>query len=520
MRALSDAAGTAVGDIRFALTPTFSEDGKSIAFHSPGDQTIRTVSVNGGTPVVVGSATNPMGISWFGDDIFVGQGTGGCLRIAVGSGRTEAVVKVADNEQAHGPHLLPDGENLLFTLASGQLPDRWDRAQIVVQSLRSGARKVLVAGGSDARYMPTGHLVYGNAGSLFAVRFDYRRLEVSGAPVTVLRGVRRVHSSITGTAQFAFGRNGTLAYIAGPVAGPGEAYGIGVFDRNGNPVALKVPPGSYESPRVSPDGKRIAFGGVDGGETVAFVYDLAGTASMQRVTFKGRSRLPIWCGPTQLIFQSDREKDLALFRQDVGGAGSAERLTRPEPGVEHIPDACSPDGKTLFFTSVKSSVYSLWSLSRQDGKILPVVAASAVPSGARFSHDGRWIAYCTREGVVTTIFVEPFPQTGARHQLIRRSGTEPHHPVWAHDDSELRYVPGPGEFESVSIRREPAFAFGEPVLLPRKFFGLPPLLPSTYDMLPDGRMVALTHSDAEGAFASEIRIVLNWFEELKGKLPK
>ena len=523
VRTLSETAGSVVAglsDVGFGITPTFSDDGQSIAFHAPGDQTIKTIALSGATPVTVGPASNPLGISWSGDNIFVGQGTDGILRMSVSTGRRDTAVKVAGHEQAYGPRMLPDGENLLFTIATGQGSDRWDHSQIVVQSLRSGIRKVLVTGGSDARYLPSGHLIYANAGSLFAVRFDPRQLEVRGSPVTVLRGVRRVPTGITGAAQFAFATNGTLAYIAGPVSGPGESYGIAIFDRSGNPLALKVPPGSYEAPRVSRDGKRIAFGGVEGGDPVVFTYDLAATTSMERVTFTGKSRLPVWCGAERIIFQSDREKDLAIFSQSLSGTRRADRVTRPETGLEHLPDDCSPDGKTLLFTAVKGSMYSLQALTFEDGKIVPIVTGSSVPSGARFSHDGRWIAYCTREGAVTTIFVEPFPQTGARYQLPRRGRSEPHHPLWMPGDGELRYVPGPGGFEGVSVQRENTVAFGEVVALPRKFYGMPPLLQSSYDILPDGRMLALTYSETGLTGTPEIRVILNWFEQLKGTLPK
>ena len=85
-----------------------------------------------------------------------------------------------DGEAAQSPQTLPDGQHLLFTLATGSGPDRWDKARVVVQSLTSGERKTLFEGGSDARYLPTGHIVYAVGGSLFAVAFDLQRLKVSG----------------------------------------------------------------------------------------------------------------------------------------------------------------------------------------------------------------------------------------------------------------------------------------------------------------------------------------------------
>jgi len=110
--------------------------------------------------------------------------------------------------------ILPGGRHLLFTLATGGTPDRWDRARIVVQSLKSGERRTIIEGGSDARFVPNRHLVYALGGSLFAVAFDVQRLAVSGHPVPVVEGISRAAADATGGAQFSFSRNGTLVYVA------------------------------------------------------------------------------------------------------------------------------------------------------------------------------------------------------------------------------------------------------------------------------------------------------------------
>ena len=512
------------GNIPVATSPAFSPDGRSVAFYSPGDGAIKRIPISGGAPVTVGPAAAPLGLSWTGDDIFVGQGPEGILRMSSTGGRTETVVKVAETERAHGPHLLPDGEHVLFTLSAGHSTDRWERANVVVQSLRSGARKVLVPGGSDARYLPTGHIVYMVGGTVFAMRFDARRVEVTGIAAAILEGVKRAPTGASAAAQFAVLENGLLTYMAGPVSGAAASYDITLVDPRGSSEPLKLPPAAYESPRVSPDGKRIAFGAEDSSGAAVFVYDFGGATAIQRVTFGGRTRLPVWCsGDKRLAFQSDREGDTALFWQPLDGNGAAERLTRPEKGVEHIPDACHPDGDTLLFTAYKESRYSLLALSLRDRKVAPFGGVqSIVPSGARFSRDGRWVAYGIREGALTTIFVQPFPATGAKYQLFRKVGDDPHHPLWSPDGKELFYVPRPGGFESVPVRTEPRFGFGNPVAVPRNFRSEGPALRAPYDIMPDGRILGLVDPLEEGpnSAAPEILVVLNWFAELKGKLPK
>lgn len=75
---------------------------------------------------------------------------------------------------------MPDGETVMFTLATGATAEKWEKTKIVTHSLKTGARRVIIDGGSDARYVPTGHLVYAQSGVLLATRFDPGRLSTSG----------------------------------------------------------------------------------------------------------------------------------------------------------------------------------------------------------------------------------------------------------------------------------------------------------------------------------------------------
>ena len=140
-------------------------------------------------------------------------------------------MRVNDGEVAQTPQILPGGQHVLFTVATGTAHDRSDRAHIVVQSLKSGERKTLIEGGSDARYVPTGHLVYALSGSLYAVPFDVQRLEV-GAPVPIVEGVSRDTAAVTGAANYAFSNTGSLAYVRGPVSAS-ALLDIGLMDRRG-----------------------------------------------------------------------------------------------------------------------------------------------------------------------------------------------------------------------------------------------------------------------------------------------
>ena len=166
----------------------FSEDG-----------TLKKIAITGGAALTLCKADVPYGVSWDGDHIVFGQGNKGVMRVSANGGGPELVVRVNASETASGPQTLDGGRALLFTLATGAGAERWDTAQIVVQVLSSGERKVVLRGGSDARYLPTGHLVYALGGTLLAVPFDVKKLEVRGGPTqsSKVSGDRRfLHSCL------------------------------------------------------------------------------------------------------------------------------------------------------------------------------------------------------------------------------------------------------------------------------------------------------------------------------------
>ncbi|OFW13825.1 MAG: hypothetical protein A3F70_00595 [Acidobacteria bacterium RIFCSPLOWO2_12_FULL_67_14] len=222
---------------------------------------MRRIAVAGGTPITICDlAIAPFGINWDGDWIVAGQGSNGIVRVAAGGGTPEQIVKVEPTQIAHGPQILPGGRNILFTLAPSTGPNPFDRAQIVVQSLSSGERTVLVEGGSDARYLPAGHLVYAVQGTLLAVPFDVGRLQVTGAAVPVIEGVRRPVQAPGNSlaAQFSVAANGTAVYVAG--AARAGFQDLAFSGRDGSREPLNLPPDTYRYPRLLPDGRQLVVG--------------------------------------------------------------------------------------------------------------------------------------------------------------------------------------------------------------------------------------------------------------------
>jgi serine/threonine protein kinase len=522
--------------------PMFSPDSASLAFFSPDDRALKRIAISGGAPVTVTSLDSPnapYGGTWTGDFMVFGLAGGshhGVVRVPAGGGTLDVIAKINADEYAAAPQLLPDGEHLLFTLGStttrgigGGVTDRWDRAKIVVQALRTGERKTIVDGGSDGRYVNTGHLLYALGGVVYAVRFDLSKLQVIGGPIPVVEGVLRAAAGNTGNsgaAQFSVSGNGSLVYVPGPVSLSGAQNILAMIDRQGTIDPLKLPPGGYRDPRFSPDGKQLAVVTDDGKEAVVWVYDLSGATSMRRLTLAGSSRYPVWSPNGQRIaFQSERDGDVGVFSQLADGSGVAERLTKPEQGVAYAPESWAPDGKRLFLSATTASTVTSVTFSLDDRKITPFGGIrSSQPINATFSPDGKWVAYTSRAiGGASTIYVQPFPPTGASYQISKPSETTAHHPLWSRDGRELYYIPGQGRFAVVSVTTQPAFTFSDPVALPRgtpSFFEGGPLNTRQNDVGLDHRVVGVFPGAPGAAVAfQEYRVVLNWFEELKSRVP-
>jgi serine/threonine protein kinase/Tol biopolymer transport system component len=503
------------------VNPVFSPDGKSIVFYTTTDATLKKIAVNGGAPVTICPADNPWGMSWEAEEILFGQGSKGIMRVSENGGKPESLVSVKNGEFAAGPQMLPGGKALLFTLANTAPSDddeSWNKAQIIVQTLKSGERKVVIEGGSYARYLSTGHIVYGFGGTLFAVPFDLAQLRRTGGPVPVVEGVRRANN--TGASHVSFSNTGTLIYVPGPISG-GAGLVLALLDRKGTLVPRNVTPRPYGFQRVSPDGKRIAFGIEDRKDVNVWIYDLAGTSSMRQLTVGGANRYPIWSADGERVaFQSDREGDLGIFWQRADGSGTAERLTKPEQDVAHIPDSWLPNGQVFSYSAIKRSESALWVFSLQDKKsTLFAQMPSAQLRWSSFSPDGRWLAYQSNETGRVQIWVQPFPATGAKYPIVPGG-----HPFWSPDGTELFYNSSGNQTSVVRITTRPSFSFGVPAVTPGSLPNRNPnTSPRDVDITPDGKyFVGRASSDqtqSGSPVAPQIQVVLNWFEELKQRVP-
>jgi serine/threonine-protein kinase len=521
-------SGTNLGGI--VGNPVFSPDGRSLAFWASSDVTFRDltlkrVALSGGAAVTICPASAGVaGIAWSEEGIVFAQIGKGILRVSPNGGQPEALVIAEKNEYLIEPQMLSGGQAVLYTLDRGSpLSAAWDQVQIVVQTLKSGVRKVVLEGGSDARYLPTGHLVYALNGVLFALPFDLRRLEKTGGPVAIVEGIARVGTG--GVAQFASSGTGSLIYIPGPVTGAVAGQNVlGLVDRKGEVEPLNVPPNTYGFPRVSRDGKRVAYQIDDGKDSSIWIYELSGAAAPRRLTLAGTgaNRYPIWSSDNErVVFQSDRAGDPGIWWQRADGNGTAEPLTKPDKGASHTPDSWSPDGQVFSFTEEKNGLSAVWTYSLRDKKatVFAETPGSSLGSSA-FSTDGHWVAYQSTTPPHGHIYVRPFPSTANPPYLAPEDG-DSHHPLWY--GKELFYIAGLNLFGSVSVRTQPSVSFGRPVRAPRSgFITHNSRTVRPYDILPDGKHfigVVPARQTQSGQASSQIQVVLNWFEDVKQRAP-
>jgi eukaryotic-like serine/threonine-protein kinase len=503
--------------------PFFSPDGKWIGFYSSTDRKLKKITRSGGAPVTLGEADAYGSFSWGADDTIVyGQRPpkAGIFRVSANGGTSEQIVKPAENELIVHPQLLPDGKSVMFT--SMISPRR-----VCVQSLQTGERKDLFEG-DTARYLPTGHIVYGMQNSLFAIQFDPNSLKVSGGPVSLVEGVLRAG----GAPQYAVSDSGTLVYVPGTATvatTPGHT--LVWVDRNGKEELLAAEPHQYFNVRISPDGTKVALDCAGSANLDIWIWDLI-RKTMTRLTFDAAMDLvPLWTKDGKRIaFASSRERRLNVWWRAADGTGKDEVLGSATD-LERMPSAWSSDGKTLVMMAVGggNANIEIGALSLVgDRKYRPLLKEKYSEYQPQISPSGKWMAYTSEESGQAEVYVRPFPDVdGGRWQVSTGGGNSP---LWSRDGRELFYHSGDATM-AVAVKTEPAFSLETPKILFRasyafvsssgQFLSTPLFYP--WDISPDGKRFLMIKPpgvapSAEGA-PRKINIVLNWFEELKQRVP-
>jgi serine/threonine-protein kinase len=507
-----------------ATMPFFSPDGQWIAFFA--QTKLKRIAVGGAAmQIVTADAPDPRGGAWGRDGViyFAPTNMSGLFKVPASGGVATALTTLDSDkgEISHRwPQVLPDGQALLFTIWTGP---GMDERRVVMQSIATGERHDLVAGGDSARYLPggaggrdlpgtagpstTGHLLYGRMDNLFAIPWDPSVTDLSGAvPITLPEHPRLENE---GAADYDVSAGGTLAYLTG---GPARYLQRVVWvDRSGRTEALPIPERDYGSVVLSPDGRRAAVQ-VTEGTIGIWIYDFERHTFTPFATGPGSSQAPIWTPDgRRILYRGTRRGQRDIYAKPSDGTGEEVRLTTGV-GRSLTPTSVSADGRWLVFTGLSGMVGGdnmIWRL-RIDGaggaKPEPMLPPSDRLNDGQISPDSRSMAYSSALSGRAEIYVMPFPGPGASQQVSVDGGFEP---LWSRDGRTLYFQNGDVLTEvEVTLGTPPRF--GRPRPLYEGRFRRSANGNTPWSLSPDGQRFLRVQQAQPDAPIDRIDVVLGW----------
>lgn len=495
-----------------AHSPFFSPDGEWVAFFT--NVNLKKVSLSSGATVTLAEVVPvSSGGNWGTDDniVYTEIPPGGLVSVPARGGVPKPLTAPDRSRGDYGHHfpsVLPGGKALLFTILHSP---SWGDTGVAVLSLETGEWRILLEQGTNAQYLSTGHLVYALGGTLLAAPFDLERLALSGSPV------RLVDDVVTRVgAEFSLSDDGTLAYLPG--AWGWQERWLSWVDRKGQELAESCPPRAYSSPRISPDGQRVAttIRDRETGNADIWVCELANDTLTRLTSGTNYDGEPIWTpnGQWMTYTTAGRLHTPDLSWTPADGTGTADALLSMDNA--QFPTSWSPDGSTLLFTDEHPDTnYDIWLLPvAADGKTQPWLNTPSVETAAMFSPDGRWIAFQSDESGRFEVYVQRFPVAGRKHQISTQGGTEP---VWAPDGRTLFYREA-DRLMAANVTLSDELSAARPTLLfERRYSAVDPAITANYDITADGERFLMV-KDAEQDL-THINVVLNWTEAVTRLVP-
>jgi Tol biopolymer transport system component len=313
----------------------------------------------------------------------------------------------------------------------------------------------------------------------------------------------------SGVAQFGFSQTGSLVYVAGLRTAERTLVWV---DRKGAVQPLGAPPRAYRSPSLSPDGRQIAVT-IEGQTSDNWIYDIA-RGTLTRLTFEGNNARAVWTPDGKRIaFGSDRGGSRQLFWKLADGTGPEEQITNDK--LFGTINSISPDGKLAFGNLNPRGENDIGIFELQGERKITVFLKTPFDEGTlALSPDGRWVAYLSNESGRQEVYVRGFPGPEGKWQISTEGAAAP---VWARNGRELFYVTTNEKLMVVDISTEPTFKAGTPRVLLEGPFLWRLNLGQNYSVSPDGQRFLVIQG--EDANLTQLNVVLNWFEELKRRLP-
>ena len=512
-----DAVPVRDGQVRSSVSPFFSPSGDWIGFERDGK--IMKVPAGGGAVLEVCDVPSFSGATWLPDDSIVFGTTAGLMRVsAVGGTPTPLTKPDGKTDSSHRwPAALPGGKAIVFSI---QRPGtNFNGAAIGVLRLDTGQWTVLVEGGTAPHYLPSGHLAFVRNGVMLAMPFDVRTLQASGTAVPLVDGI--FESVSQGSAKLAVANTGTIAYV--PAQTQQLAVAMVWVDRHGAVEPVPALHQTYETPRLSPDGQRVAVAvnnAASTGDRDIWLYDIS-RATLSRfttgTTAQAQAETPAWTPDGRRVTYATGPVRQFVWKA-ADGSGTAELLASTDRHLHS--GSWSPSGDAFISAEVPSGA-SRTSATRSDGSVwimhkgatwtLDPYLKTAFPiRGPVISPDGRWLAYTSSDNNRSEIYVQTFPKPGGKSLVSTDGGTEP---VWARNGRELFYRSG-DKMMAVSVDNSGSTPkIGKPTLLFQGSFAATGS-EASYDVSVDGQRFLMLKSD-DAATSESIVVIQDWMNEVK-----
>jgi eukaryotic-like serine/threonine-protein kinase len=497
---------TILPDTGDASFPFWSPDGRSLGFFAAGK--LKRLNLAGGPVQTLCDASTGRGGTWNKDGVILFTPSGtlgvGLYKISA-SGGTPTQVTVPDKalseDSNRWPVFLPDGIHYLYSAIN--LSGRRDLYSIYLGSLNSTEKRLIVRAKGNAAYAAPGYLLFYRDQTLFAQHFDPEKFQLTGESVPILTDVQffpRISEAV-----FAATSTGLLVAQRSKDSGASQPLW---FDRKGQQIGVALSPGIYGNIMLSPNGRAVASDTTDPASqnTDIWTYDLQAQGA-KRLTFDpALDSLPIWSPDgSRTVFASNRELKFDLYLKDANGAQEEKIIA--QDGPDRFPTDWSRDGKYVIYGRGPD----LWFLTFPELRVTPFLKATSTLKSARFSPDGKWVAYASNESGRWEIYVTSFPEAHGKWQVSNSGGDQPR---WRGDGKELFYLSTDSKIMAVPVKTGSNFDAGAPTALfqanPREMFATSELF--SYDVSGDGQKF-LVNSQLKTEL-TPVSVILNWSSKL------
>jgi serine/threonine-protein kinase len=492
-----------------AFQPHFSPDGEWFVFETAG--ALKKVRLDGSAPITIAAgAGGANGADWTTrDEIVLGaEGTKfGLSKVSASGGEFVEFVKPDKSKgETHylWPIALPDGKAVVFSVWTGSLAT----ARLASVSVEGGDVAYLGIKGIRPLAVIDGKLVYVQAdGAVMAVSLDRGGREVRGPPVSVLDPVQ-VAPGNNGNSGIFVSHDGALVTSRG-----GTRSQIAWISREGTTTPVTKDAQLFNSPRLSPDGRRIAVVSGDQDNRDIWTYDLE-TGTFARLSSVTAAASPVWSPDGSRVFfiGLGGAERLAIWSQRADGGADPEKVLSINGQATAI--ALAPDGRSLLYQGYTDNNWNIFRVQLDSSRVVtPFLSTPANESSVSFSPDGRWVAVATDESGQGEVYVRSYPNPSlSKVQISTGGGSEP---AWSADGTRLYYLASGNVGLAAKLSMSPSVRVIARDTVLRETGGLIPTgLTTEYDVAKDGRVLGLALKKDD----YQLVVVPNWRAELAQRL--